>query len=119
MLDALMGRNRNLPPGAEVHEPTWEDEGVCRYNLVQYCPHDLFTNTKADLGACTRIHNDVLKVISFFLLLLPAPSCCCFLLLLLPAPSSCSSFLLLLPAPISCSFLLPDLVYTGGVHGDT
>ena len=61
MLDALMGRNRNLPPGAEVHEPTWEDEGVCRYNLVQYCPHDLFTNTKADLGACPNIHDEELK----------------------------------------------------------
>ena len=61
MLDALMGRNRNQAPGTEVREPTWEDEGICPFYLVQYCPHDLFTNTKADLGACPNIHDDDLK----------------------------------------------------------
>ena len=62
MLDALMGRHRNAEPGATIHQPTWEDDGVCPYFLVEYCPHDLFTNTKSDLGPCENIHDDALKV---------------------------------------------------------
>ena len=61
MLDALMGRGRNLEPGAEFKAPSWEDEGVCRYYLVNFCPHDLFTNTKADLGACADAHDPDIK----------------------------------------------------------
>jgi len=61
MLDALMGRGRNLEPGAEFKAPSWEDDGVCRYFLVQFCPHDLFTNTKADLGACPDAHDPDIK----------------------------------------------------------
>ncbi|KAJ4288727.1 splicing factor [Collariella sp. IMI 366227] len=34
---------------------------VCRSYLVGTCPHDLFTNTKADLGACPRVHSEALK----------------------------------------------------------
>ena len=62
MLDALMGRHRNAAPGTEIKQPTWEDDGVCPYFLVEYCPHDLFTNTKSDLGPCENIHDDNLKV---------------------------------------------------------
>lgn len=29
--------------------------------MVQFCPHDLFVNTRADLGACTKIHDDEVK----------------------------------------------------------
>lgn len=25
---------------------------------MKFCPHDLFVNTRADLGACTRVHDD-------------------------------------------------------------
>ena len=25
---------------------TWEDSSVCKYYLVNFCPHELFTNTK-------------------------------------------------------------------------
>ena len=32
-----------------------------RFYVVQFCPHDLFTNTKADLGPCNKIHDDDLK----------------------------------------------------------
>jgi len=62
MLDELMGRNRNSNPDEKQEELTWQSRGVCPYFLVDYCPHELFTNTKADLGACPKIHNDVLKV---------------------------------------------------------
>lgn len=29
--------------------------------MVKFCPHDLFVNTRADLGACQRIHDDEVK----------------------------------------------------------
>ena len=63
MLDELMGRNRNYAPDdAKARELKWTDSDVCKYYIVQFCPHDLFTNTKADLGACGKIHDDALKV---------------------------------------------------------
>lgn len=34
---------------------------ICRSYLVGTCPHDLFTNTKQDLGACPKIHDAGLK----------------------------------------------------------
>ena len=37
------------------------DPKVCRSYLVGTCPHDLFTNTKQDLGPCPRVHNEPLK----------------------------------------------------------
>jgi len=62
MLDELMGRNRNLAPDdAANKELKWSDPDVCRYYLVLFCPHDLFTNTKADMGPCGKIHDDDLK----------------------------------------------------------
>ena len=61
MLDELMGRNRNARPDEKVPEMTWEDQAVCRYYLVNFCPHDLFTNTKADLGTCPKIHDEDMK----------------------------------------------------------
>ena len=63
MLDELMGRNRNFAPDdASARELKWTDPDVCKYYIVQFCPHDLFTNTKADLGTCGKIHDDALKV---------------------------------------------------------
>ena len=63
MLDELMGRNRNFAPDdAKARELKWTDSDVCKYYIVQFCPHDLFTNTKADLGTCGKIHDDALKV---------------------------------------------------------
>lgn len=37
------------------------DPKVCRSFLVGTCPHDLFTNTKQDLGPCPRVHSEPLK----------------------------------------------------------
>lgn len=34
---------------------------MCSYFLTEYCPHDLFVNTKVDLGACPNIHDTALK----------------------------------------------------------
>lgn len=37
------------------------DPKVCRSFLVGTCPHDLFTNTKQDLGPCPKVHSEPLK----------------------------------------------------------
>lgn len=37
------------------------DPKVCRSYLVGTCPHDLFTNTKQDLGLCPKVHSEPLK----------------------------------------------------------
>ncbi|GAV05958.1 hypothetical protein RvY_16007-1 [Ramazzottius varieornatus] len=60
MLDELMGRNRNAAPN-ERQEMSWEDETVCKHHLVKYCPHELFLNTKADMGICKLLHDDNFK----------------------------------------------------------
>ncbi|EAQ85418.1 hypothetical protein CHGG_09432 [Chaetomium globosum CBS 148.51] len=57
LLEQLMGggmasRSAQLP---------LTDPKVCRSYLVGTCPHDLFTNTKAHLGACPRVHSEALK----------------------------------------------------------
>uniref|UniRef100_A0A182M1P7 Uncharacterized protein n=1 Tax=Anopheles culicifacies TaxID=139723 RepID=A0A182M1P7_9DIPT len=61
LLDELMGRNRNLDPSASAKEVSWSDEEFCPYFLVKFCPHDLFVNTRADLGQCTKLHDDEAK----------------------------------------------------------
>lgn len=33
----------------------------CLYYLVKFCPHDLFVNTRADLGQCPKLHDDEAK----------------------------------------------------------
>ena len=34
---------------------------MCHMFLGKLCPHDLFTNTKADLGSCGGLHDDDVK----------------------------------------------------------
>lgn len=29
--------------------------------MVKFCPHDLFVNTRADLGACTKVHDEEVR----------------------------------------------------------
>lgn len=33
----------------------------CKYYMVKFCPHDLFVNTRADLGVCPKVHDDEVK----------------------------------------------------------
>ncbi|XP_017473729.1 PREDICTED: luc7-like protein 3 isoform X1 [Rhagoletis zephyria] len=61
MLDELMGRNRNLHPSEAPRKISWDDPDFCQYYVVKFCPHDLFINTRADLGPCTQIHDDEAK----------------------------------------------------------
>jgi len=37
------------------------DPRVCRPFLVGYCPHDLFSSTKFELGPCRNQHNERLR----------------------------------------------------------
>ncbi|XP_069056144.1 luc7-like protein 3 isoform X3 [Pleurodeles waltl] len=34
---------------------------VCKYYLCEYCPAELFTNTRSDLGPCEKIHDENLR----------------------------------------------------------
>ncbi|KAG4076258.1 hypothetical protein HA402_014807 [Bradysia odoriphaga] len=62
LLDELMGRNRNLDPSTAIcRKINWDDPEFCLYFLVKFCPHDLFVNTRADLGACPKIHDEEAK----------------------------------------------------------
>ncbi|CAG2105942.1 unnamed protein product [Medioppia subpectinata] len=61
LLDELMGRERDLAPEEKKSSLDWNDPGVCRHFLVQFCPNSLFTNTRADIGPCSLVHDDFLK----------------------------------------------------------
>ncbi|KAJ7558046.1 hypothetical protein O6H91_04G023200 [Diphasiastrum complanatum] len=63
LLDELMGTARNLTDEEKkgYREVRWDDREVCGCYLVRFCPHDLFVNTKSDLGPCPKIHDPKLK----------------------------------------------------------
>ncbi|KAL7001704.1 hypothetical protein U1Q18_002852 [Sarracenia purpurea var. burkii] len=63
LLDELMGAARNLTEDERkgYKEITWDDKEVCGLYMVRFCPHDLFVNTRSDLGPCPRIHDPKLK----------------------------------------------------------
>jgi len=64
LLEQLMGEQLlSAGPGAATKAPQLSitDPKVCRSYLAGSCPHDLFTNTKQDLGACSKAHLPNLK----------------------------------------------------------
>ncbi|KAE8022362.1 hypothetical protein FH972_008166 [Carpinus fangiana] len=63
LLDELMGTARNLTDEERkgYKEITWDSKEVCACYMVRFCPHDLFVNTRSDLGPCPRIHDQKLK----------------------------------------------------------
>ncbi|GAB2227799.1 hypothetical protein Droror1_Dr00009626 [Drosera rotundifolia] len=63
LLDELMGTARNLTEEEKkgYREIKWDDKEVCAFYMVRFCPHDLFVNTRSDLGVCPRIHDQKLK----------------------------------------------------------
>jgi len=62
LLDELMGADRNRTPNDKPQQRMhWSDESVCKHYLVKFCPNELFVNTKADLGPCSKIHDEGLK----------------------------------------------------------
>jgi len=61
MLDELMGRNRNEEAGKSSNKVSFRDSEVCKYYLCGFCPHELFVNTRADLGPCRKIHDEAIR----------------------------------------------------------
>eukprot|EP00916_Digyalum_oweni_P005041 GHVL01008977.1.p1 GENE.GHVL01008977.1~~GHVL01008977.1.p1 ORF type:complete len:318 (-),score=69.25 GHVL01008977.1:200-1153(-) len=62
ILDQLMGKDRDLPIAHRKRSShTFSSDGVCKYYLMDFCPHDLFTNTRSELGKCPKTHLDVDK----------------------------------------------------------
>ena len=62
MLDELMGKDRDKPPASRQNRPAhFSDPEICKYYICGFCPHDLFINTKSDLGNCTKVHDDICK----------------------------------------------------------
>ena len=49
------------PGAARGPSITITDPKACKSYIVGTCPHDLFTNTKQDLGICPKVHNEALK----------------------------------------------------------
>jgi len=61
-LDAMMGQDRNLAPGEERKAPLhYSDPSYCKLYLAGLCPHQLFVNTKSDLGPCDKVHDEAVK----------------------------------------------------------
>ncbi|CRG94722.1 U1 snRNA associated protein, putative [Plasmodium gallinaceum] len=60
LLDSLMGKDRN-EMDSQKKKYSFKDDNVCKYYLIDFCPHDLFPNTKSDIGRCKNIHSEVLK----------------------------------------------------------
>ncbi|ERN00735.1 hypothetical protein AMTR_s00106p00111910 [Amborella trichopoda] len=56
-----LARNLTEEEKKGYKEVCWDDKEVCAFYMVRFCPHDLFVNTKSDLGACPRIHDLKLK----------------------------------------------------------
>lgn len=52
ILFSLVATARNLTDEQKkgFREIRWDDKEVCGFYMVRFCPHDLFVNTKSDLG---------------------------------------------------------------------
>ena len=61
-LDQLMGKDRNYPLHVRLQmRDHFDDDDVCKFNLIGFCPYDLFPNTRNDTGPCQQRHEDFLK----------------------------------------------------------
>lgn len=59
LLEQLMGSD--MIGSSQQQSMSFTSPKVCRSFLCGDCPHDMFTNTKMDLGPCSKIHSDKLK----------------------------------------------------------
>ncbi|OQU94680.1 hypothetical protein CLAIMM_01010 [Cladophialophora immunda] len=63
LLEQLMGDQfMGMSSSSKSANLTLTSPTVCRSYLVGTCPHDLFTNTKQDLGPCPKTHPENLKM---------------------------------------------------------
>jgi len=56
-----MGEQLMSGGGSRAPQASITDSKVCRSYIVGTCPHDLFTNTKQDIGPCPKVHAEALK----------------------------------------------------------
>jgi len=59
ILDQLMGKYRNdVSTGNKKRKLLkYDDKEICPFFLTGLCPHELFRNTKSDLGPCPKQHD--------------------------------------------------------------
>ncbi|KAK5097240.1 splicing factor [Exophiala xenobiotica] len=62
LLEQLMGDQFAGSIASKTANLTLTSPQVCRSYLAGTCPHDLFTNTKQDLGPCPKFHPEHLKI---------------------------------------------------------
>ena len=60
-LNHLMGHNRNATSSTEISNEHFTSPKVCKFALVSFCPHELFPNTKFDMGVCLNRHDEFFK----------------------------------------------------------
>lgn len=46
----FVARNLTEEERKGYKEITWDSKEVCGFYMVRFCPHDLFVNTRSDLG---------------------------------------------------------------------
>lgn len=57
-----MGKDAMILPVIRKRDPDITSHRVCKSFLVGTCPHDLFVNTKQDLGRCPHLHLEKHKI---------------------------------------------------------
>jgi hypothetical protein len=61
-LDELMGKDRDVPLKERLSSNKhFDKQEVCKFYLLDFCPHDLFPNTKSDLGPCKKNHDQFFR----------------------------------------------------------
>ena len=61
-LDEMLGKDRNLPRAERLKKREhFDDNDVYKYFLVAFCPHELFINTRNDIGRCKKRHDSFFK----------------------------------------------------------
>ncbi len=60
LLDQLMGSDRNESSFKGLREQ-WKDESMCKPYLMDFCPFEIFYNTKMFLGNCSKTHSDIVR----------------------------------------------------------
>jgi len=60
LLDQLMGADRNESSFKGLREQ-WKDDSMCKPYLMDFCPYEIFYNTKMFLGNCSKTHSDVVR----------------------------------------------------------
>jgi hypothetical protein len=63
-LDNMMGKDRDVPLKERMkNQKHFDSNEVCKYYLLDFCPHDLFPNTKSDLGPCKKRHDQQFQIL--------------------------------------------------------